>query len=208
MAFPLRHNFMSNIDRPQDLEKFEVKKVAGPIEGGAAIFLASKTKAFVVFVGLFEATAIIKEIQKQTAIRPLTHDLLHNILLGFDIEVQKVIISKIVDNTFCATLVLEQKIFDENGAWTGRTNKVHIDARASDSIVIALKTGKEIWVSREVYEKVEDVSHQLDLVANPSEPEEKKTSPWEGTEIPNVDFDLPDNPPDKDEPEGDKPPQP
>ncbi len=190
------------------MEKFEVKKVAGPIEGGAAVFLASKSKAFVVFVGLFEATAIIKELQKQSTIRPLTHDLLYNILLGFDIEVKRIIISKIVDNTFCATLVLEQKILDQNGNWTGRRNEVRIDARASDSIVIALKTGKEIWVSREVYEKVEDVSSQIEFLSN-APPEEEKKMQWEGTDISNVDFQTPDYPPEDDYPPDDNvPPKP
>jgi hypothetical protein len=124
------------------MEKFEVKKVAGPIEGGAAVFLANPSRAFVVFVGLFEATAIVKELQKQTTIRPLTHDLIHNILVGLDVEIQQVVISKIVDNTFCATLILEQKIMDENGSFSGRRNKVHVDARASDSFILALKAGR------------------------------------------------------------------
>ena len=184
-----------------DMEKFEVKKVAGPIEGGAAIFLANKSKAFVVFVGLFEATAIIKELQKQATIRPLTHDLLHNILLGFDIEVKQVIISKIVDNTFCATLVLDQKIMDETGQWTGKRHEVRIDARASDSLIIALKAGQDIWVTREVYEKVEDVSDQLEMIPGHEEP---KKATWEGTDLKNVDFEIPDYPPaddDDDDPE-------
>lgn len=177
--------------------KFEVKKVAGPIDGGAAVFLASPKKAFVVFVGLFEATAIVKELQKQATIRPLTHDLLCNIMLGFDIEVKRVVISKIVDNTFCATLVLEQEMVDEKGQPTGKRNEVHIDSRASDSIVIALKAGKEIWVTPEVYDKVEDVSEQLSLL--PNEPEEPKNMQWEGTEIDGMNFDIPDYPPDDDE---------
>lgn len=179
---------------PKDMQKFEVRKVAGPIEGGAAVFLANEHKAFVVFVGLFEATAILKELQNQSTIRPLTHDLLHNILLGFDIEIKRVIISKIVDNTFCATLILEQKIMDADGKWSGRRNEVHIDARASDSIVIALKAGKDIWVTREVYEKVEDVSEQLAY----SEEGGGKKSPWEDTELPEIDLDLPEDEDDED----------
>lgn len=175
-----------------DMERFEVKKVAGPIEGGAAVFLVGRKKAFVVFVGLFEATAIVKEMQKQTTIRPLTHDLLHNILVGFDIEVKRVIISKIVDNTFCATLVLEQKLLDTTGQWGGKRQEVYIDARASDSIIVALKTGKEIWVSREVYEKVEDVSGQLDFLTPASDEKEK----WQGTDLKDIDLQIPDYPPD------------
>lgn len=179
-----------------DMQKFEVKKVAGPIEGGAAIFLASKDKAFVVFVGLFEATAIIKEMQKQSTIRPLTHDLLHNILLGFDIEIKRIIISKIVDNTFCATLVLEQKVVNSDGKWTGQRNEVHIDARASDSIVMALKTGKEIWVTRDVYDKVENVAEQLEMANEAARHEEERDIPWKDTNIDQMDLDMPEDPDD------------
>ena len=187
-----------NVDMA-DMEKFEVKKVAGPIDGGAAVFLANKNKAFVIFVGINEATAIVKELQKQSTIRPLTHDLLHNILVGFDIEVKKVIISKIVDNTFCATLILEQKVLDSDGNPTGQRNEVHIDARASDSVIIALKTGKDIWVTREVYEKVEDVSQQMELVQGTSQAPSKKDT-WEGADIEDdVDFEIPDYPPEDDE---------
>lgn len=185
-----------------DMEKFEVKKVAGPIEGGAAVFLASKRKAFVVFVGLFEATAIVKEMQKQSTIRPLTHDLLHNILVGFEIVIKRIIISKIVDNTFCATLILEQKVLDENGKWTGRRSEVHIDARASDSIVLALKTGNDIWVTREVYEKVEDVSEQLGMVEESAKEEPK--APWEGADLPDMNLDLPEDPGEEEDPEEEK----
>ena len=179
----------------QSMKKFEVKKVAGPLEGGAAIFLANEHKAFVVFVGLFEATAIVKEMQKQTTIRPMTHDLLCNILVGFDIAIKKVIISKIIDNTFCATLVLEQKIMDKQGKWTGKKQETRVDARASDSIVLALKSGKPIWVSQEVYDKVEDVSAHLEFSEQPPEPK----NPWEGTDIGGIGFQVPDYPPEDDD---------
>lgn len=176
-----------------DMEKCEVKKVAGPIEGGAAIFLGNAKKTFMIFVGLFEASAIVKEIQNQQAIRPLTHDLLYHMLLGFDIEVKRVIISSIVDNTFCATLVLEQKVKDQANNWTGKRNEVHIDARASDSIIIALKARKDIWVTRDVFDKVEDISDQLEAL--PQEEKEK----WQGTEIPNMEFKVPDYLPEDEE---------
>ncbi len=166
------------------MQQFTVKKIAGPIEGGAAVFLGNEHKTFVIFVGWYEATAIIKEINKQTTLRPLTHDLLNNILLGFDIELKEVIISKILDNTFCATLALEQKILDQEGHWTGQSHLVHIDSRASDCIVLALKHNKPIWVTKDVYEKVEDV---------PDFPAEGKDKPWEGTDIGETEFHLPDD---------------
>ena len=167
-----------------EMEKCEVKKIAGPIEGGAAIFIGNEKKTFMIFVGLFEASAIVKEISGQQSIRPLTHDLLHNIVLGFDIEVKRVIISSIVDNTFCATLVLEQSI-TENG--DQKKKEVQVDARASDSIILALKTQKEIWVAPDVFEKAEDVSSQiLDSY------EQEKKNEWQVPKMKNFEFEIPD----------------
>ncbi|MBI4612694.1 MAG: bifunctional nuclease family protein [Planctomycetes bacterium] len=157
-----------------DLEIVRVKKVAGPIDGGAAIFLGNDKKTFVIFVGLFEANAIIKEIQAQKSIRPLTHDLMHNLMVGFGVQVKQVIISEIIDNTFCATLVLEQKVDGKNGEWVGRRNEVRVDARASDSIVVALKAKKDILVSRQVFDQVEDVSDKIQLTEETKEDEEKE----------------------------------
>jgi len=151
----------------EGFERVEVKKVAGPIEGGAAVFLGNERKTFVIFVGIFEATAILKEIQNQRSPRPLTHDLIHNILLGFDVTVKQVRLSSLVENTFCATLILEQQLTGENGEFNGQRNEVRIDARASDSIVIALKEGTDIWVANDVLDAVEDVGHKFEQDYHP-----------------------------------------
>ena len=146
----------------ENLVRVDVKRVAGPIEGaGAAVFLGNETKTFVIFVGLFEASAIVKEMHSQKSARPLTHDLLGTVFLGFDIEVRRVVISEIIENTFCATLILEQKVSDENSEWVGKRNEVRLDARASDSIVIALKAQCPLHVTRQVFDQVEDLSAQL-----------------------------------------------
>lgn len=171
----------------EDMLQFNVKRIAGPIEeNSAAVFLSNEQKTFVIFVGLFEAAAIIKEINKQTTIRPLTHDIINNILVGFDIEVKEIIISRIVHNTFCATIVLEQKIMDSEGKWTGKTRCVHLDARASDSIVVALKSNKPILVTKEVYEKVVDVS-EMPISSDASDKQ------WEETDLGNIEFKMPNN---------------
>ena len=173
------------------LKKFEIKKILGPLDGGAGLLLGNEERAFVIYVGLYEAAAIVKEIQKQKTARPLTYDLMNSILLGFDINIKKVIISKIVDNTFCATLILEQPVFNKEGNPTNQKREVHLDARASDSIVLALKNQKEIWVTSEVYEQVDDISKEIAMMEKEQEPKE----PWKETEIPDIHFDIPDYPP-------------
>ncbi|HLU47456.1 MAG TPA: bifunctional nuclease domain-containing protein, partial [Planctomycetota bacterium] len=69
-----------------------------------------------------------------------------------------IVISSIIENTFCATLVLEQQVRGETGEWVGRRNEVRIDARPSDCLVLALKNNVDILVSDEVFSQVQDVS--------------------------------------------------
>ncbi len=91
-----------------EFHKVKIKRVIGPTPGGAAVLLGNEQKTFVVFVGFYEAAALIREINNETPARPLTHELLQNVFVGFDVEVKHVIISTIIDNTFCATLILQQ----------------------------------------------------------------------------------------------------
>ncbi len=146
-----------------ELHKIRIKKVLGPTQTGTAVLLGNEKKTFVMFIGLYEGAAIIRELNGETPQRPLTHELLCYILEGFDIEVKKIIISDIVNNTFCATLVLEQKVTEKNAEWTGKRNEVHIDARPSDCLIIALKSKKEIFCTSKVFEKVRDVSEEMGL---------------------------------------------
>ncbi|MBN1418085.1 MAG: bifunctional nuclease family protein [Planctomycetes bacterium] len=148
-----------------ELEKVAIKRIIGPTPSGAAILLGNEKKTFVVFVGFYEATALLREINHEKPPRPMTHDLLQSIFIGFDIRLKQLIVSSIVDNTFCATLILEQKVTDRDGEWVGKRNEVRIDARPSDCLVLAMKNGVEIFVTREVFEQVQDVSHMTDLEA-------------------------------------------
>ncbi len=140
------------------LEKVKIRKIIGPTPSGAAILLGNERKTFVVFVGFYESAALLREINHEVPARPLTHELIQSVFLGFDVEVKRVIISSIIENTFCATLVLQQKVTEGNGEWSGRRNEVRIDARPSDCLVLALKNKVDIFVTAEVFERVQDVS--------------------------------------------------
>ena len=119
----------------------------------------SPRKTFVIFIGFAEAAALMREMKKEPTERPMTHDLMQSIFLGFDLTIKQIIVTEIVDNAFCATLILEQKITDKNGDWQGRRNEVRIDARPSDCLVLALKNQAGIYVTEEVFEQVQDFSH-------------------------------------------------
>ncbi len=147
-----------------DLEKVSIKRIIGPTPSGAAVLLGNDKKTFVVFIGFYEAAALIREMNKEAPARPLTHELIQNVFIGFDVEVKQLVISSIIENTFCATLILRQRIRDENGAWVPRRNEVRIDARPSDCFVLSLKNKIDIHVTREVFEQVPDVSNMAEEV--------------------------------------------
>lgn len=92
-----------------------------------------------IWIGVCEANAIAMEMEKAVAQRPMTHDLLKNIIDQLDARVEKVVINDLVENTFYAVIVLR---------WNGE--HILIDARPSDAIAIALRTDSPIFVSEHV----------------------------------------------------------
>ncbi|MCZ6689868.1 MAG: bifunctional nuclease family protein [Planctomycetota bacterium] len=147
-----------------ELERVRLRNVIGPTAGGTAVILGNDKKNFVMYVGVFEGAAILRELNSEEPPRPLTHELIGYLLTGFGIKVKQIIISDIVDNTFCATLVLEQRINGSDDDDDTKRNEVRIDARPSDCIVIALKTKSDIFVTRGVMEKVKDISEEISAI--------------------------------------------
>lgn len=105
-------------------------------------------RAVPIWIGLFEASAIATELEKVSFSRPMTHDLLHNILMTLDVKVTKIEINDLKDNTFFANIY-----FLKDGA------NVVVDARPSDAIALALRGNVPIFVDEKVVEK----SRNLDL---------------------------------------------
>jgi len=127
-----------------------------PFRDSAAVVLRADDKPFMIFVGRYESEALMREIRGEQTERPLTHDVISYVMTGFDIEVDRVVISSIVGGVFCATLILKR-----GGE---EPTEVRLDIRASDSLVIALKSDVPIWVARRVWEQVEDVSEALERI--------------------------------------------
>jgi uncharacterized protein len=92
-----------------------------------------------IWVGIFEANAIALEIEKNTTPRPMTHDLIRNILRGFDTHVTRVVISDLRDDTFYAVIWMDRG---------GET--LAIDARPSDALALAMRADCPIFVARTV----------------------------------------------------------
>ncbi len=92
-----------------------------------------------IWVGTFEANAIAVEIEKVSPPRPMTHDLLRNLVVQVGGEVVRVVVTELRDNTFFA--VIELRVGDR---------LVVLDARPSDAIALALRTDAPIFVDESV----------------------------------------------------------
>jgi hypothetical protein len=103
-------------------------------------------KAIPIWIGLFEASAIATELEKITFSRPMTHDLLTDILRIMEVEVTKIEINDLRNNTFFANIYIVKE---------GRT--IIVDSRPSDAIAIALRTNAPIFVDEKVIEKSRNV---------------------------------------------------
>jgi bifunctional DNase/RNase len=118
-----------------------------------------------IWIGLLEATAIASEIEGVTFSRPMTHDLLKNIMDKTDTKVNKIEICDLKDNTYYAMIHL-----------TSQGKPLSIDSRPSDAIAVALRTKAPIFVAEEVLKK----SKQIEASAQ-SEPVDKseKGKKWQ-----------------------------
>jgi hypothetical protein len=103
-------------------------------------------KALPIWVGIFEANAIALELEKIATPRPMTHDLIKNILEHLGATVQQVTINDLRDNTFYA--VIEISV---NG------NPIMVDSRPSDAIAIALRVNAPIFVVEDVMNKAKSI---------------------------------------------------
>ncbi|RLB02982.1 MAG: bifunctional nuclease family protein [Deltaproteobacteria bacterium] len=95
-----------------------------------------------IWIGFFEASAIATQLEEVKLVRPMTHDLLRNILDILGAQVLRVEVTDLRENTFYALIHIEL-----NGAHYA------IDSRPSDAIALALRTGSPIFVNEEVIEK-------------------------------------------------------
>jgi bifunctional DNase/RNase len=102
-------------------------------------------------VGLFEANAIALQIENLSTPRPMTHDLLRNVIHDLQASVEKIVVSDLQDNTFYALIYLSVR---------GET--VAIDARPSDAIALALRARAPIFVEDAVIDNAKSVDFASD----------------------------------------------
>jgi hypothetical protein len=130
-----------------------------PITNMPIIILRDKEgqRVLPIWVGVFEANAIALQIENVTTPRPMTHDLLKNVIEDLKATVQKIVVSELKENTFYALIYLE----------AGGEGPVAVDARPSDAIALALRTKAPIFVEEDVI----DNAKTLDLTPDKSDTE-------------------------------------
>jgi uncharacterized protein len=99
-----------------------------------------------IWIGLFEANAIALELEKITTPRPMTHDLIRDVITGLNATVTKIVVNDLKNNTFYAVIHL-----------TLNGNRIVIDSRPSDAIALALRIEAPIYVSNEVVNKAKSI---------------------------------------------------
>jgi bifunctional DNase/RNase len=111
-----------------------------------------------IWIGLLEATSMATELEGIKMTRPMTHDLLKNLLSQFGADVEWIAVTELKENTFYAVIYLLL-----NG------ERVAIDSRPSDAISLALRTDSPIYVAREVLEASSVLSEAQQEEAPPSQ---------------------------------------
>src|SRR6267378_4584123 len=139
-----------------DVVPVEIRGIL-PANSGCAIFVGNDQKVFVIQVEHNMGAIIGMFLRDTPKERPLTHDLITSIFKGFNITVERVVITELKNSTYYARLILQQE--NELGR-----KLVEIDARPSDCIAIAVSQKRPIYVSAALFEQVEDMSEVLNRI--------------------------------------------
>jgi len=108
-----------------------------------------------IWVGIYEANAIALEIEKVSTPRPMTHDLIKNVLSGLDALVHKVVVTELRDDTFYAVIWLERD-----------GHVISIDSRPSDALALALRMDCPIFVEEDVLKNSKQAANSSDRVSS------------------------------------------
>lgn len=108
-----------------------------------------------IWVGIYEANAIALEIEKVNTPRPMTHDLIRNLLLGLETHVNRVVVNELRDDTFYALIWLERD-----------GQALSVDSRPSDALALALRVDCPIYVEDEVLKLSKASGAASDKVSN------------------------------------------
>jgi bifunctional DNase/RNase len=126
-----------------------------PFNAGRAVFIGNDDKVFVIYVDESVGAAISMFINSTPKERPLTHDLIGHLMAALGAKVERVIINDLKSETYFARLIVscENELYEKK--------IIELDGRPSDCIALAIQQRAPIYVSREVWDEVEDRSDVL-----------------------------------------------
>lgn len=132
---------------PMEAVEVAIREIQATEGAGAQIMILGELvgdRQFPIFIGFNEMDALDRALHRREAPRPLTHDLILNVIDGMDGELVRVLIDDLRDDTFFGKLVVRQK----NG------EEALIDSRPSDAIVLAARRQVPIFVAEHVIESI------------------------------------------------------
>ena len=133
-----------------DLVSMSIKGLMlDPVSNSPIVVLKDEAEKFFlpIWVGIFEANAIALQLENVTTPRPMTHDLLRNMIAELDAQVTRVVINDLRDSTFFAQIRL-----------TFGSKTLEVDARPSDAIALALRAEAPIFVAQSVLEQAQTIT--------------------------------------------------
>jgi len=138
-----------------------------PVSNSPIVVLKDDDEKFFlpIWVGIFEANAIALQLENISTPRPMTHDLLRNLIAELDARVTRIVINDLRDATFFAQI----RLLINRG---GGDRMLEIDARPSDAIALALRTEAPIYVAQSVLEQAQTITPETG-----DDPDEK-TKNW------------------------------
>jgi uncharacterized protein len=124
-----------------------------PVSNSPIVVLKDDDEKFFlpIWVGIFEANAIALQLENIATPRPMTHDLLRNLITQLDARVTRIVINDLKDATFFAQI----RLLINRG---GGDRMLEIDARPSDAIALALRTEAPIYVAQSVLEQAQTIT--------------------------------------------------
>jgi bifunctional DNase/RNase len=126
-----------------------------PFNSGRAVFVGNEEKVFVIYVDESVGAAITMFMNNTPKERPLTHDLMGHLMAAVGAKVDRVIINDLKSETYFARLIMtaENELFEKK--------IIELDGRPSDCLALAIQQHAPIYVSRDVWDEVEDRSDVL-----------------------------------------------
>lgn len=138
------------------MEKMTIRNLAmDPILERPIVLLTNKKgdKIVPIWVGIFEANAILIELEKLKTARPITHDLMKSVMTELDVKLRRIIVTDLKDGVYYAVMEIIHA-----------DKEIVIDSRPSDAIAMALRFKAPIYVTEEVLEKSSSADHGAEMV--------------------------------------------